>query len=133
MIGDLYAPRPVQLEVTDQHLATLIEATHDALIKRVKWTVTRESHWANLEFETMQMCISLLAETYTLLVFTARDLPSDAFYPTFFDVFGVSSDMWEIINSITYGKSWEAVPVHPHMPGNPNRPACALCDSFEMA
>jgi hypothetical protein len=133
MIGDLYQPRQIEVSIDEHQLAAIIEATHDALIKRVKWTVMRESHWAALDYEVVRMSVGALAEAYTTFVFTARDLPPEAFHGEFFSVFGVTSDMWNLINAIVYGKGWENVPIHPHMPGHPSRPACGLCDAFEMA
>lgn len=133
MIGELYQPRQIQVSLTDHQLAATIEATHDALIKRVKWVVTRDPAWVELEYDIARMAVTQIAEAYTTLMFTARDLPSDAFHREFFSMFGVDPDMWNLINAITYGKDWDTVPIHPHMPGHPSRPACSLCDAFEMA
>lgn len=133
MIGDLYEPRQIQINLDEYQLAATIEATHDALIKRVKWTVIREPHWAGLDYQIIKMSISHLAQAYTTFMFAARDLPSEAFHSEFFSTFSIEPDMWGLINAITFGKNWESMPIHPHMPGHPSRPACSLCDGFEMA
>ena len=133
MIGELYQPRRIDISLDEHQLAATVEATHDALIKRVRWTVTRESQaWNDLDFPTVKACVAQLAEAYTTFMFAARDVP-DSFHSEFYNMFSVDSDMWNIINAITYGKGWENVPIHPHMPGHPSRPACSVCDSFELA
>jgi hypothetical protein len=133
MIGDMYEPRVINIGLSEHQLAATVEATHDALIKRVKWVVTRDPAWRDLDFDIARMAVSQLAEAYTTFMFAARDLPQEAFHGQFFSMFGVDSDMWNLINAITYGKSWDTVPIHPHMPHHPSRPACKVCDAFELA
>lgn len=130
MIGDMFEPRKLTIELSDYELAAVLETTHDGLIRRVKWATTRE--W-NIDFDIAQASIAQLAGGYTRLMFTARDLPEEAFDPNFFKAFNIPPDMWDLINQITYGTMWEDVPVHPHKPGVLGRPPCSLCDMFELA
>lgn len=133
MIGDQFQPREVKLMFSEYDLAATTEAVHDALIKRVRWIVTREPNWARLDYEIAREAINQLTAVYGKVLFALRDLPSDALHPDFFDHFAISPEMWDLINRISLSSEWIDAPTHPHEPFDKRRPVCKLCDSFEMA
>ena len=103
---------PKLLNLSVAELASLIEALHDAILRRLRWCVSPDfQHWRNLEIETVQAVMNSLVSTYTkaMMVWGESD-----FYKSkmFEDTFTMSDEIWDLLADITKATDWNGVPYH---------------------
>lgn len=128
-----FAPQPITVHLTEMQLPAAIEAAHDALIRRVAWTVFRSARWEGVDWETVRTIVDSTASLYMTLMFVAKDQPAESFHEKFFGTFMLPKDVWDLVSAITFGEKWEDVPTHPHNPGDEDRGPCDLCDRIMMS
>lgn len=79
-----FAPQPITVHLTEMQLPAAIEAAHDALIRRVAWTVFRSARWEGVDWETVRTIVDSTASLYMTLMFVAKDQPAESFHEKFF-------------------------------------------------
>jgi len=118
------APK-VALNVTPNELAGVIEALHDGVLRRIRWTVFSDQNferWRSLDLGTVQTVIENMVSGYTTAVMTYRDagFKNRAAFET---AFLWPDEIFEIISGILQAESWDEVEKHPvHSPES-----CKVC------
>lgn len=117
----------VQLTLTPHELAATIEALHDALIRRMKWTLQRDERrtpdgWGNLRFETAQTIINQLSSSLAKAMMLFRE--QDNLDPEFEELFTPTEEMWDLIAQVTLAGTWQEAPVHGR------HSSCEVCTSL---
>ena len=104
----------VDLTLAPEELAATVEALHDTLLRRLKWTVyPGHSHWKSLDWQVAHDVLDQLVQAYTkaMMTFRSMEVPQ-GIEPTFDDVFGLPVEIWELLNQVSLADSWEKAPVH---------------------
>jgi hypothetical protein len=119
----------VELILTPYELAATVEALHDTLLRRLKWTIyPGHTHWQKLDWDVAHDVIDQLGQAYTkaMMTFRTMDVPqgvADEFFPTF----ALSDEIWDLLNDVSMAQSWEEAPSHSrHDPKE-----CSVC--FKIA
>jgi len=115
----------LNFEVTPNELAGIIEALHDGIIRRLKWSVyADDAHmkWRSLELVIVQEVIDNFISAYSKAVMLYREQGfkgADKFEEHF--VFG--DEIFDVLAGITTATTWDEVPMHPvHSPVS-----CKVC------
>jgi len=105
----------VDLTLGPAELAATIEALHDAILRRVRWTTVEHDQfqtWRSLELETVQAVLDNLVSAYTKAIMLYREsdfAKSQSFESTFL----LKPEVWELLNDVTVATTWTDVPTHP--------------------
>lgn len=104
----------VELKLEPNELTAVIEALHDGILRRLRWTTIDHPQykvWRTLEIETVQIVIDNFVSSYgkALMVYREADFTKS---PTFNDKFMLPDEVWDLLNGITIATSWDDVPVH---------------------
>jgi hypothetical protein len=110
----------LELTLTGGEVATLIEASHDALYKRLQWTVREGSNWRDLDILYAGQMVTDLVQAHTKLYLAFRELGH--LHDEFEKAFMITDDVYELIDTITDANSWDQVPTHRHAES-----LCQLC------
>jgi hypothetical protein len=123
-----------RIEFTHQELCATIEALYDAIQSRARWSTQAPNpgsgafHWQSLDFEVARDAIDLLVAAYSKAVLTLRSWPEEMVHPDFLSLFGLPTEVWDLLAEITNAKGWDNVPRH-----DPDReedcPICVFLDS----
>jgi hypothetical protein len=109
---------PIQLNLTQHEAASVIEAIHDALFRKVRWTISPSyEKWHSLDFTLVQVSIDSLAGIYTSLYMAFREDVGDgddAIAPGFEKAFIISDEVWAVIDQIREADDWAGVKRHLH-------------------
>ena len=110
-----------------QELASTVEALHDAVLRRLSWSVLKdfEHSWRdNLPLKDAQIIIDSLVSSYVkgMMAFTENDFKKSAEY---MKTFSMPEEIWDLLASVTTAETWENVPFHPH-----HESGCPACDKF---
>ena len=115
----------IEWSLSPYEMAATIEALHDAVLRRLKWTVQRErKHWSQLDWEVVTEVVNQAAQAYSKAVMTLRSLDDLHVNPKFYEAFEIPTEGWDLINDIFLADSWDEAPVHDPCD-------CRLC--FKMA
>jgi hypothetical protein len=105
----------VALEVLPEELAGIIEALHDGVLRRIRWTCYADhdfAGWKGLDIGIVQTVMSAMQNAYVKSVMTYRD----ADYKnrgSFEAAFLWPDEVFEILDEIMTAQSWDEVPKHP--------------------
>lgn len=122
----------MNLELQPHEVAAVVEALHDALLQRVKWSLMpgNPSHWRKLDFEIARSAIDLLASSYAKAIMLFRDLPNEEISPEFLVMFTIEREVWNEIDQITIADKWEDVKLHRHQTLTEG---CVVCERIAAA
>lgn len=110
----------LQLTLTGGQVATLIEATVDALYKRLQWSVRMDSKWRELPIAYAAQMVRDLEQAHGRLYLAFRDLGH--LHDQFEKAFIISDEVYDLIDMITDARSWDDVTEHRHSPS-----LCSVC------
>ena len=119
----------ITLELTPSELAGVIEALHDGVLRRLRWSTVddpRFQTWRTLDVEVVQMVIDAMLAAYTKAVMTfreAREVVSGV-ATEFEDSFSFKTEVWDLLADITKAKSWDDMPIHPIHAHSDKCPVC---------
>ena len=117
----------MQLNVSDQEVASLIEALYDGLLRRTAWSLAdHPSGWRSLDLSIAQKVTDSMMSAYINIVMTYReaDIERD---PAFDSAFTFGEEVMDMLHLITVADSWDDIPVHqPHTKAG----ECAMCDEI---
>ncbi len=116
----------LELTLTGSEVATLIEASMDALYKRLYWSVTIGHRWRDIDLGYAAKMIEDLQLAHTKLYLSFRELGH--LHDEFDEAFTVPDDVYELIDQIEKAASWDDIPTHRH-----NRSLCKLCKTLTRA
>lgn len=109
---------PIQLNLNQHEAAAMIEAIHDGLFRKVRWTISpSHENWHSLDFEIVKVSIDSLATTYASLYMAFRESVSeedDPISPDFEKAFIVSDEVWAVVDQIREAEDWDEVKRHLH-------------------
>jgi hypothetical protein len=116
----------IPLNLEPAQLAGVIEAVHDAILRRVRWSTVEASQyqtWRRLDIETVQVVIGNLKGAYAeaLMVYQEADFMKS---PEFATTFMLPDEVWDLLDTILHAESWEEVPTHPIHSIADNCPVC---------
>lgn len=117
--------RTTNLILTPGELAATVEALHDAVLRRIGWSISHEASWRSLELVIAQEVVNLLIASYTKAMMLYREGP--ARFDAFETSFGFSDEIWELLATFTKASSWEEVPLHTY-----HGQGCDLCEKIPM-
>ena len=117
-----------ELKVSMEEAAFLVEALHDAIIRRIHWSISPDfDEWRKgVPIEIIQGVINSMVGMYGVSLQALKEkseLPdsyvaSMSFQPMF----------WDLINDVTLAKEWHDLPFH-----NPHENSCVICQTIEEA
>jgi len=114
----------LSLDLEPEELAGVIEALHDGILRRMRWSTYKSpeyAQWRRLELETVQIVIDGFIAAYTKAVMLYREQKFR--YNLFEDKFVFHQEVWDLLAEITTANSWDSVPYHNvHMPED-----CIVC------
>ncbi len=118
--------RTTNLILTPVQLTATIEALHDAVLRRIGWSVSpSQTAWRDkLTIEVAQEVINNLISSYTtaMMVYGEEDF---AKLDEFVEAFEFSPEIWDLLATFTKATSWDEVPFHAwHQDG------CTLCEKL---
>lgn len=118
--------RTTTLILTPVQLTATIEALHDAVLRRIGWSISpRQTAWRDkLKIEVAQEVVNNMISAYTtsMMVYGEEDF---AKLDEFKAAFEFSPEIWDLLAIFTKATSWDEVPFHtPHAQG------CTLCDKL---
>jgi hypothetical protein len=115
----------VSLEVSPDELASIIEALHDGVLRRIRWTSYADQgfeKWKKLDLEIVQQVINGMFSAYTKGVMTYRDADFTN-RASFEDAFLWPDEVFDLLYGILDAESWDSVPNHRvHKPAE-----CKVC------
>ncbi len=118
--------RTTNLILTPGELAATVEALHDAVLRRIGWSISHEVSWRSLDLVIAQEVINLLISSYTkaMMVYREEDFGKLAEFEV---EFGFDDTIWDLLANFTKASDWSEVPLHEfHGQG------CALCEKIPM-
>lgn len=110
----------VDVSYTQYEAASIIEAIHDSLFRKVRWTISpAHEHWHALDFQIVKSSIDSLATAYTQTYMAFRQSIDDLddgedISPDFEEAFIVPNEVWSVIDQITISDTWDEVEIHYH-------------------
>ncbi len=118
----------MNLNVSPQEVASIIEALYDGVLRRVAWSMSEHpAGWRTLDLKTAQIVVDSMMSAYVKTVMSYReadDMPKDE---RFDEAFTFNDDVMDALFSLTVAKSWDEVPIHePHT----KKGKCSLCDAI---
>jgi hypothetical protein len=111
------------ISLTAGEVMALIEATQDALYKRLQWSIRPESRWRDLDLAYAQQMISDLNNTHGKLYLTVRDLGQ--LHDEFEKTFTISDRVYDLIDRILDADRWDDILMHHDDPGS-----CEVCQEI---
>lgn len=104
----------VLLKLSPAQLAGVIEALHDAVLRRVRWSTVPNSDyqtWRTLPLTTVQTVVDNMVSAYveSLMVFQEADFAKSE---SFADRFTLQSEVFDLLAAITAAETWDDVPTH---------------------
>jgi len=116
--------RTTNLILTPGELSANVEALHDAVLRRIGWSISRDLSWRKLDLVIAQEVINLLISAYSkaMMLYREEDFPK---LDEFEKVFGFSDAIWELLATFTKASDWSEVPYHTVHEEN-----CDLCDKI---
>lgn len=122
---------PIQLNLNQHEAASIIEAIHDTLFRKVRWTVS-PSHeaWHSLDFDIVKTSVDSLATAYALLYMSFRESVSeedDPISPAFEEHFIISNEVWAVVDQIREADDWGDVKRHLH-----SETLCKACRELNL-
>jgi hypothetical protein len=117
----------IDLQFSHHETAYLIEALHDAIIRRVKWVVDPEMEaWRQkVDLPIIQHVINAMVQMYGVALQTFRDSGA-VVHADFVSMMEFPSEFWDQINSITLADNWSEVTYHAEHGDN-----CPVCVTIE--
>ena len=98
--------------------ASIIEAIHDSLFRKVRWTISPAyEEWHKLDFSIVKASVDSLATAYMQAYMAFRQSIEDdhgEIDPDYQEAFIITDDTWEVIDQVRYSDSWDEVEVHKH-------------------
>ncbi len=118
--------RTTSLILTPGELAATVEALHDAVLRRIGWSISHDVSWRRLELPIAQGIVNLLISAYTkaMMHYQEEDF---AKHPEFEVEFAFSDEVWELLATFTKASSWDEVPYH-----DSHGQGCTLCEKIPM-
>ena len=115
----------IDLILESGELTATIEALHDAILRRIRWSVSPQfTTWRRLDIRTAQLVINAMISAYTKAMMTYRD--SDiAKHEQFEERFIFSTEIFDLLNDFTVAERWEDLPFH-----EDHEDGCAICMPF---
>jgi hypothetical protein len=113
----------VEIRLTPHELASTVEALHDAILRRLSWSVLEEfKGWRNLDLKVVQTVINTEVSAYgkCMMDFDAGKFEKD---PMYREQFSIPGEAWDWITAITLAEEWSDVPFHPE-------DDCPMCGKF---
>lgn len=110
--------------LTPQETASTIEALHDALLKRMLWTIRPNSQWRNLPWSSVQEIINSMASAHASLIMAMRAAETPV-HPQFYDTFTFAPIVVDYMAEITIADDW----LPPHE--NHGISSCELCSALK--
>jgi hypothetical protein len=118
--------RTTNLILTPGELSGAVEALHDAVLRRIGWSISHDITWRTLDLVIAQEVINLLISAYTKAMMLYRE-EDFAKAEDFEKEFGFSDEIWDLLATFTKAKEWSEVPYHTfHGQG------CHLCEKIPM-
>lgn len=118
----------MNLEVTPSELTGIIDAAHDAILKRLKWSIypnPEYSNWQTLDIEVLQTVLDGMVAAYTKASMLHREQPSTS--TQFEEAFKFPPEIWDLLAAVTTAKTWDDIPKHAiHSPE-----ACKVCCALQ--
>jgi hypothetical protein len=108
------------ISLTAGEVMSLIEATQDALYKRLQWSIRPGSRWRDLDLAYAQQMVRDLNNAHGKLYLTVRDLGH--LHDEFEDAFTISDHVYELIDRILDAGRWDDIEPHLHAPS-----LCKVC------
>lgn len=117
----------VQLPLDPHELASTVEALHDAVLRRLSWSVLRDfkETWRdNLSLEDAQTIIDTLVSSYAkgMMAFKETDFEKA---PDYDRMFSMPEEVWDLLAVFTKAETWSDVPFH-----EDHDTDCPVCDKF---
>jgi hypothetical protein len=110
----------LNLTLTGGEVATMIEASMDALYKRLQWSIRVGTRWRDLDILYAGQMITDLVQAHTKLYLAFRELGH--LHDAFEEAFMITDEVYELIDTITDASSWGQVLTHRHAES-----LCQLC------
>lgn len=109
----------ITLSFNQYEAAGLIEATHDSLFRKVRWTISPAyEEWHRVDFGIVKASIDALSTAYLQLYMAFRqsidDLDEEKIDPSFEESFVIGPEAWEVIDQIRSSDDWDQVERHLH-------------------
>lgn len=114
--------RAINLVLTPGELTATIEALHDAVLRRIRWSITPEFPYRRLDITIAQDVINAMIAAYTAALMEYRT-GEFAKLEAFEERFTFPKDIWDILAEFTKANKWSQVSVHP-----PHTSGCDLCE-----
>ncbi len=118
--------RTTNLILTPAELAATVEALHDAVLRRIGWSISHEVSWRSLDLVIAQEVVNLLIASYTKAMMLYREEDFGKF-AEFEGHFSFSQEIWDLLAEFTKASDWSDIPIHQfHGQG------CSLCEKIPM-
>lgn len=115
------------LKLEPQELASTVEALHDAIIRRLSWSVLAQyKEWRRLPIADLQTILDSMVSSYGkgLMAFNTAGFKKNADYVS---TFSLPEEMWDLLHAVTMAKSWDDIPFHDRHDGK----SCGICYKME--
>ena len=118
--------RTSNLILTPGQLAATVEALHDAVLRRIGWSISHDVSWRRLDLVIAQEIVNLLISSYTtaMMLYREEDFLK---HPAFEKEFSFPDEVWELLAVFTTAESWDEVPHH-----DSHGQGCTLCEKIPM-
>ena len=105
-------------------MAGSVEALHDAVLRRIGWSIFKKVSWRKLDLIIAQEVINLLISAYTkaMMLYREEDFGK---LPAFEIEFGFDDEIWEILAVFTKATTWDQVPWHDN-----HGQGCTICEKI---
>lgn len=113
----------VTFTLTGGEIATLIEAAHDSLYKRLKWSISLDTKWRDLPVGYASQMVKDLEQAHTKLYLAFRELGN--MHDEFDEAFLIPDEVYELIDQVSSMQSWDEIETHRHAPS-----LCKLCKTL---
>lgn len=108
----------IEISLTQYEAASIIEAIHDSLFRKVRWTINPNyDEWHKLDFTVVKASIDSLATAYLQIYMAFRQSIEeeheeiDAAYEK---AFIITDEAWKVIDQIRNSNDWSQVDRHLH-------------------
>ena len=97
----------IDLTLSPQELAAVIEALYDTTLKRLRWTLDpTRAHWRHLDWLIVQDVINDLVQAYTKAMMVFREKVGDEAYEgeegKFVEVFAFTDEVWDMLTVVAF-------------------------------
>lgn len=118
----------IKLELEPQEVASIIEALHDGILRRLAWTTsTSQKQWRGLPILTVQLVMDSMLSSYAKAVMSFRETEDIQKDERFEGAFSFNEEVWDMLDQITKAKTWDDVELHPF---HSEKGECAACDNI---